>query len=71
MQAMLAWGPVLQQNGYPIAYISKAFDHRSQGLSVHEELLTITFVFQKWRHYVEQGLYYIKSDHENIKHLLE
>lgn len=64
-------GVVLQQNGHPIAFISKAFGPRTQTLSVYEkELLAITFAVSKWRHYLEQGTFYIKTDHESIKFLL-
>lgn len=36
-----------------------------------KELLAITFVVSKWRHYLEQELFFIKTDHESIKFLLE
>ncbi|XP_058003646.1 transposon Ty3-I Gag-Pol polyprotein [Hevea brasiliensis] len=65
-------GAVLQQNGHPIAFISKAFGPRTKALSVYErELLAITFAVSKWRHYLEQEPFFIKIDHESIKHLLE
>lgn len=65
-------GAVLQQQGHPIAYISKAFGPRNQALSVYErELLAITFAMTKWRHYLEQGKFFIKTDHESINYLLE
>lgn len=65
-------GVVLQQNGHPIAFISKAFGPRTQSLSDYEkELLTITFVVTKWRHDLDQGVFFIKTDHESIKFLLE
>ncbi|XP_058009641.1 uncharacterized protein LOC131183242 [Hevea brasiliensis] len=41
-------GVVLQQQGHPLAYISKAFRPRSKALSVYErELLAITFAVTK------------------------
>ncbi len=47
-------GTVLQQKGHPLAYISKAFGPRSTTLSIYErELLAITFVVSKWRHYLQ------------------
>lgn len=56
---------VLQQDGHPIAYISKAFGPRNQAFSLYEkELLAITFAVSKWRHYLEQGTFIIKTDHE-------
>lgn len=36
-----------------------------------KELLAITFAISKWRHYLEQRQFFIKIDHERIKHLLE
>lgn len=33
--------------------------------------MTITFAVSKWRHYLEQGTFIIKIDHESIKYLLE
>lgn len=68
----MGMGVVLQQGGHPIAYISKAFELRTSSLSAYErELLIITFAVSKWRHYLEQGPFFIKIDHENIKHLFE
>lgn len=61
----MGMGAVLQRNGHPIAYIFKAFGEKGQGLSVYEkELLAITFAVTKWRHYLEESLFYIKTDHE-------
>lgn len=55
-----------------IAFISKAFGPKTQTLFVHEkELLAITVAVSKWRHYLEQGAFYIKTDQQSIKFLLE
>lgn len=63
---------VFQRNDHPIAYTSKAFGPRSKALLVYErELLAITFAVSKWRQYLEQGTFFIKTYHESIKHLLE
>lgn len=49
-------GVVLMQQKHPIAYISKALGPRNKSLSAYEkELLAITFVVSKLRHYLEQG----------------
>lgn len=54
-------GAMLQQQKHPIAFISKAFGPIGQELSVYEkELLAITFVVSKWRHYLEQGYFSLK-----------
>jgi hypothetical protein len=34
-------------------------------------LIAIIFAVSKWRHYLEQGPFIVKTDHESIKHLLE
>ncbi|CAD6217555.1 unnamed protein product [Miscanthus lutarioriparius] len=48
-------GAVLQQNGHPIAFISKALSPRNQGLSVYEkEYLAILMAVEQWRHYLLQ-----------------
>lgn len=68
----LGMGAFLQQKNHSIAFISKAFGPRSQSLIVYEkEPLAITFTISKWRQYLEQELFYIKTDHERIKFLLE
>ncbi|XP_058000738.1 uncharacterized protein LOC131178812 [Hevea brasiliensis] len=65
-------GAILQQQGHSIAHISKAFGPRSRALSVYDkELLAITFGVGKWIHYLEQGQFFIKTDHESIKYLLK
>lgn len=63
-------GAVSPQEGHPIAFISKAFGPRNSSLSVYEkELLAITFAVSKWRHYLEQGLFYMKTDYESKQSL--
>lgn len=65
-------GAFLQQEGHLIAFISQAFGPNTSSLSAYErKLLAITFVVSQWRHYLEQGLFFIKTDYESIKHLLE
>lgn len=65
-------GAVLMQKGKPIAFLSKPLSPKNQQLSAYErELIAIMFAVSKWRHYLEQGQFIIKTDHESIKHLLE
>lgn len=46
-------GAVLQQDGHPIAYISKPLSTRNQGLTVYEkEYLAILLAVDYWRHYL-------------------
>ena len=65
-------GAVLQQNGHPIAFISKALSPRNQGLSVYEkEYLAILMAVEQWRHYLLQGEFFIHTDHRSLIHLNE
>ncbi|KAJ3687587.1 hypothetical protein LUZ61_016751 [Rhynchospora tenuis] len=65
-------GAVLSQEGRPIAYMSKALGVRSKGLSTYEkELMAVVMAIQKWRHYLQNKPFVIKTDHESLKHLLQ
>jgi len=56
-------GAVLQQEGHPIAYISKALGPKNQGLSTYEkECLTILMVVDHWRSYLQHAKFHIKTD---------
>ena len=46
-------GAVLQQQGHPIAYVSKALGPKAQGLSTYEkECLAILMAMEHWYHYL-------------------
>lgn len=66
-------GAVLQQNGHPLAFISKALSLWNQGLMVYEkEYLAILMAIDHWRHYLLQvEFYYIHTDHRSLVHLNE
>jgi hypothetical protein len=65
-------GAVLQHNGHPIAFISKALSPWNQGLSIYEkEYLAILMAVEQWRHYLLQGEFYIHTDHRSLIHLNE
>jgi hypothetical protein len=65
-------GAVLQQDGHPIAFISKPLSARNQGLTVYEkEYLAILLVVDSWRHYLLQAEFYIHTDHQSLIHLNE
>ena len=65
-------GAVLQQNGHPIAFLSKALNPRNQGLSVHEkEYLAILMAVDHWRHYLLQAEFVIHTYHHSLVHLNE
>jgi hypothetical protein len=65
-------GAVLQQDGHPIAYISKSLSKRNQGLTVYEkEYLAILLAMDHWCHYLLQAEFYIHTDHQSLTHLNE
>lgn len=65
-------GAVLQQDGHPIAYISKPLSLRNQGLTVYEkEYLAILLAVDSWRHYLLQAEFFIHTDHQSLIHLNE
>ncbi|KAL3504205.1 hypothetical protein ACH5RR_034046 [Cinchona calisaya] len=65
-------GVVLMQDKRPLAYLNKALNQRNLGLSIYEkEWLALVTAVSKWRHYLEGHHFIIKTDHHNLKHLLE
>jgi hypothetical protein len=64
-------GVVLQQNGHPLAYISKALGPRNQGLSTYEEYLAIVLAVDQWRHYLLQNEFFIHTDQKSLIRLNE
>lgn len=65
-------GAVLSQEGKPITYLSKAFNKRNLGLSTYEkEFIVILMAVNKWKHYLSLRRFIIKTDHQNLKYLLE
>ncbi|KAJ4788261.1 polyprotein [Rhynchospora pubera] len=65
-------GAVLMQNKKPIAYLSKKLGIKSQSLSTYEkEFLSLLTAVSKWRHYISNRPFVIKTDQISLKHLLE
>jgi hypothetical protein len=63
-------GAVLQQDGHPIAYISRALGPKNLGLSTYEkECLAILFTVEQWCPYPQQGEFIIKTDQQSLTHL--
>lgn len=61
---------VLQQNGHPIAFVSKALGPKAQGLSTYEkECMAILLAVDHWRSYLLQSEFTIKTDQKNLVHL--
>ncbi|GJS32512.1 retrotransposon-related protein [Tanacetum coccineum] len=64
-------GVVLQQGGHPIAYLSKTLAPKHQALSTYEkEFLTILMTLEKWRGYLLDRHFKIKTYHFSLKFLL-
>ncbi|GKE06788.1 transposon ty3-I gag-pol polyprotein, partial [Tanacetum coccineum] len=65
-------GVVLQQQGHPIAYLSKTLATKHQSLSAYEkEMLVVVMVLQKWRGYLLDRYFKIKTDHFSLKYMLD
>nr|GEZ82824.1 hypothetical protein [Tanacetum cinerariifolium] len=59
---------VLQQKGHHIAFLSKALAHMHQSLSAYEkELLAVVVALQKWRGYLLDRHFKIRTDHFSLK----
>ncbi|GKA40938.1 retrotransposable element Tf2 [Tanacetum coccineum] len=64
-------GVVLQQEGYPIAYLSKTLAPKHQALSTYDkEFLVVLMALERWRSYLLDRYFKIKTDHFNLKYLL-
>lgn len=65
-------GAVLMQNGHPLAFLSKSLGPRNQGLSAYEkDYMAILIAVDHWRHYLQQGEFFIHTDQHNLVHLNE
>lgn len=61
---------MLQQEGHPIAYISRALGPKNQMLSTYEkECLAILLAVDHWRSYLQMGPFIIKTDQKSLTHL--
>lgn len=55
-------GAVLQQEGHPLAYVSKALSLKSQALSTYDkECLAIMIAVDHWRPYLQHTEFLIKT----------
>lgn len=65
-------GAVLMQQGRPIAYLSKTLCAKNQALSVYErEFLAVLMAVQKWKHYLMGHKFYIRTDQQSLRYLLD
>lgn len=65
-------GAVLQQNGKPIAYFSKASGVQNQALSIYDkDMMVVLLAVKKWHAYLVGRHFIIKTDHQSLKFLSE
>ena len=65
-------GVVLLQGGHPIAFMSKTLAPKHHTLSTYEkEFLAVIQALEKWRGYLLDRHFIIKTDHFSLKYLLE
>lgn len=63
-------GAVLQQDGHPLAYVSKALGTKAQGLSTYEkECYAILLAVDHWHPYLLQSEFITKIDQRSLIHL--
>lgn len=63
---------ILQQEGRPIAFTSKALCPRNQSLSAYErKMLAIIHAVQKWQSYLVGNHFVILTDHHSLKYFFE
>ncbi|GKD27815.1 transposon ty3-G gag-pol polyprotein [Tanacetum coccineum] len=68
----LGIGVVLQHEGDPIAYLSKTLYLKHKSLSTYEkEFLVVLLTLEKWRGYLLDRHFKIKTYHFNLKYLLD
>lgn len=66
----IGFGAVLMQEGHPIAYLSKPVCAKNQTLSTYEkECMAIIMAVEKWRAYLQNQEFIIKTDHKSLLHL--
>lgn len=65
-------GAVLMQKGHPIAFIRKSLEPKWQRLCVYEkELLAIVLPFQKWKRYLINNHFIIRTYKKSLTWLLQ
>lgn len=66
------FGAVLHQDGGPIAYFSKTIAQRHASLAAYErELIGLVHAVRHWRPYLWGRAFIVKTDHYNLKFLLD
>lgn len=63
-------GTILQQQGRPLAFFSKALGVRHQALSIYEkEMLAVLLAVHKWHTYLVGRHFKIRTDHQSLRFL--
>nr|GEU75717.1 hypothetical protein [Tanacetum cinerariifolium] len=62
---------VLCQNGHPLAYLNKTLSVKHQSLSTYEkEFMAVVAALEKWKRYLLDRHFKIKTDHFSLKYML-
>ena len=62
-------GAILQQQGQPIVYMSKALSPKYRGLSTYEkEYLAVVVAVDQWRPYLQHSEFVIQTDQKILVH---
>ncbi|XP_031478914.1 uncharacterized protein LOC116249789 [Nymphaea colorata] len=65
-------GAVLSQEGHPIAFMSKALTERAKPFSTYEkELLAIVLAVDKWRPYLIERRFVVRTDHSSLRYMVK
>ena len=65
-------GAVLIQHGQPLAFLSKALGPAHKHLSIYEkEFLALIMAVERWRPYLQQQEFLIRTDHKSLAYLTE
>jgi hypothetical protein len=65
-------GAVLMQDGHPLAFLSKALGPKLRGLLTYEkEYMAILLAVQQWCPYLQQGEFFIHTNHKGLSQLNE
>lgn len=68
----VGFGAVLLQDSHPVAYLSKVVCPKNQALPTYEkECLAIILAVEKWRPYLQNAEFIIRTDHKSLLHLTE
>lgn len=65
-------GAVVQKDGRPIPFTSKALGPRNQALSTYErEMMDVLCAVKKWQSYLARNHFIIKTVHHSLKYIFQ